>query len=141
MMTQEERRKMLDMVASGQMSAAEAAELFATSGKSESPEAAGEKEGILAQKPDVVEKASSGAAGPKWLHVRVNDLKSGRRKVLVNIPLGLVRFGMQMGRGWVPEMADLDWDALNEAVTGGEDGILIDVQDEEDGEHVQIYVD
>ena len=77
---------------------------------------------------------------PKWVHIRVSDLKTGKGKVRVNIPLGLVRAGISIGSRFSPELEGLEWDELSSMFTR-EKGVLIDVQDEEDGERVQIYVD
>ncbi|MCI0398854.1 MAG: hypothetical protein L0322_28530, partial [Chloroflexi bacterium] len=76
---------------------------------------------------------------PAWLHIRVSDLATGKNKVTVNVPLRLVKFGMRLGQRFTPEAAGLDWNELSTLAT--EKGVLVDVQDEEDGEQVQIYVD
>ena len=78
---------------------------------------------------------------PRWLHVRVTDSASGRQKVNITIPMGLVKLGLQIGARFAPEVAEINPDdivhSLHEAVTGP----LVDVQDEEDGERVEIFVD
>jgi hypothetical protein len=72
--------------------------------------------------------------------VQVNDLATGKCKVKVNVPLRMVKFGLSIGKRFAPELEGMDWDDLSRVMT--EDaGLLVDVQDEEDGEHVQIYVD
>ena len=83
---------------------------------------------------------NSAGGRPTWFHVRVSDLKTGKGKVKVNIPLSLVRAGFSLGSRFSPELEGLEWDELSTMLTT-EKGILVDVQDEEDGEHVQIYVD
>ncbi|NIP52684.1 MAG: hypothetical protein GWO26_12025 [Phycisphaerae bacterium] len=90
--------------------------------------------------PEVVqETTASNSKKPKWLHVQVNDLATGKSKVKVNIPLRMVKFGLNMGKRFAPELDGMDWDDLSKVMT--EDaGVLVDVQDDEDGEHVQIYV-
>lgn len=77
---------------------------------------------------------------PKWLHVRVSDLNTGKGKVTINIPLKLVRAGFSLGSRFSPDLKGLEWDELS-SMMAQEKGILVDVQDQEDGEHVQIYVD
>lgn len=151
MVSEEERREILELVAQGKMTADEAAGLL--SGEP-APAASGSKEpadsvaGPPAETPEKVVAKDAGAAiegpsgkQPSWLHVKVSDLRSGKRKVRVNIPLRLLKVGMQLGSGFAPELREVDWEELNYALASGEKGILIDVEDEEDGEHVQIYVD
>ncbi len=77
---------------------------------------------------------------PKWFHVRVSDLKTGKGKVSVNIPIGLVRAGFSIGSRFAPDLQGMDWDELSDMLLK-EKSVIVDVQDEEDGEHVQIYVD
>jgi len=38
-------------------------------------------------------------------------------------------------------LAGLDWEEIHDMVANMESGVLVEVQDEEDREHVQIYVD
>ncbi|HFQ93466.1 MAG TPA: hypothetical protein ENK32_05620 [Anaerolineae bacterium] len=122
------RKEILELLAAGQITADEAATLLKKTGQmtAVSPEA-----GIIV-KP---------GKEPSWLHVRVRDLQTGRNKVAVNIPLRLVKFGMRVGRKFSPELDDLDWDEITSMMSEMDAGMLVDVQDEEDGEHVQVYID
>ncbi len=79
-------------------------------------------------------------SGPSWLHVRVNDLRTGKSRVSVNVPMRLVRYGLAIGRRYAPELDELDWEQIS-GLLGAEKGMLIEVEDQEDGEHVQIYID
>ncbi len=137
-----ERQEILQLLATGKITATEAAELLDSANRkdkgetnvhlptSESPTTAALKEA----------ENSSSSARPSWLHVKVTDLKTGKGKVTVNVPLGLVRYGFNIGRRYAPELDELDWDELAGAMYE-ESGVLVDVMDEEDGEHIQIYVD
>ena len=95
MATPEERMQILKMIEAKQITAEEGAKLL---------NALGEKD------------RGNGAPGPKpspsttgrWFRVRVTDLKTGRRKVNVNIPLGLVDVGLKMGANSLPP-ASRDW--------------------------------
>jgi hypothetical protein len=145
------RREILEMVANGQITAAEAAGLLKGNApeapeppKAEIPTPPPAPESFKAPKPVELPAAGNGGDGkkPSWFHVRVSDSKSGRTKVSVNIPLRLLRFGVRFGQKFAPEVEGLDWDDIQTMINEGmEGGILVDVQDEEDGEHVQIYVD
>ncbi len=66
---------------------------------------------------------------------------SDRNKVTVNIPLWLVSMGLGVAGAVGADIEGFDANQLRTMVQQGERGILVDVQDEEDGEHVQIYLD
>lgn len=78
----------------------------------------------------------------KWLLIRVSDLETGARKVNVHIPVSLANFGIKMARKYSPESLEgLDMEAILAAVSeDGGDGVLVDVEDVERGEHVEVMV-
>ncbi len=86
--------------------------------------------------------APSGAptGGGKWLRVRVTDMRTGRQKVNVNVPISLVSIGARIGAKFGAPVP-VDMDEIIAAVRSGAQGKLIDVQDNEDGEHVEIFVE
>ena len=137
MSTNSERNKILEMVASGTISADEAAKLL--SAQVEAQEAAAAEPPPSPKTPEPTELKSQNGQ-PRWFHVRVSDLNTGKRKVSVNIPIRLMKFGLQIGSRFSPEIADLDVEELSAMLTEGSDMMLVEVEDEEDGEHVQIYV-
>jgi hypothetical protein len=81
----------------------------------------------------------------RWIRVRVTDLKTGKRKVSVNIPLGLAevgaRLGMRFGAKQGVDMGDVNLTEILNMVRDGSQGKLVDVEDEEDGEHVEVFVE
>ncbi len=78
----------------------------------------------------------------KWFRVRVTDLKTGKSRTNVKIPVSLVNFGMKMAAKYAPESVEgLDWDQLIAAAQNGSEGKLVDVEDEEKGEHVEVFVE
>lgn len=135
-MTSTNRKEILELLAKGKITADEAADLL-TSPAPEAPEAL--KISIPPSEPPMVTKGDGNT--PSWLHVRVSDMKSGRNKVTVNIPIRMMQFGFKIGQRFSPELNDLDWNEISGMMQDMESGVLVDVQDEEDGEHVQIYVD
>ncbi len=124
MALKEERMQILKMIEAGTITADEGAKLLAAleegAGKSEQPEPGGKA---------------------RWMRIRVTDLKTGRAKVNVNLPMGLVNFGMKMGARFAPEMEEIDLDEIMEAIKEGAQGKIIEVEDDEDGERVQIYIE
>jgi hypothetical protein len=91
------------------------------------------------QTSDRSETVRTGSA--RWFRVRVTDMDTGRTKVNVNLPLSLVKVGLRMGAHFAPEVEDLDWDELMAAIQEGANGKLVEVEDMEDGEKVEVYVD
>ena len=84
---------------------------------------------------------TSPAGQARWMRVRVTDLNTGRSKVNVNLPMGLVSVGVKMGARFAPEMQDIDLDEIIEAIKDGAQGKIVEVEDEEDNERVQIYIE
>jgi len=124
---EEERLRVLRLVEEGKLNAAEGINLLETLTQ-------GQKS-LKAQT-----RASSGC--PQWFRVRVTDLETGRSKATVNIPLSLMDWGMRIGAKFAPEAADCNLNELTKILR--EDGLggkIIDVVDEEDGEHVEIFVE
>ncbi len=126
MATTEERMKILTMIREGKITAEEGAKLLSALGESQKPSRS-------------IGTRASGE--PRWFRVRVTDLVSGKTKVSVNIPFGLMEWGLQIGAQFAPEVADLDFEQLKEMLQSGVEGKVVDVIDEEDGEHVEIFIE
>jgi len=119
-----DRANILDQLASGQISADEAAQRLRPS--------AGPQSGTG--------KATANLNG-RWLHVRVTDLETGKQKANVNLPLTWVEVGMRIGAQYRPEMAGFDFGDLVAQIQAGAEGKLVEVEDLEDNERVEIFVD
>lgn len=129
MATPEERMQILKMIEAKQINAEEGAKLLG---------ALGERDGSK----NATAPSPSPATSGKWFRVRVTDLKSGRRKVNVNIPLGLVDVGLKMGARFAPAgLEGLDMNQIIAAIKTGGEGKIVDVSDEEDGEHVEVFIE
>jgi hypothetical protein len=129
MATPEERMQILKMIEAKQVTAEEGAKLLAALSNKEGP-----REPNAPQPPP-------GTSG-KWFRVRVTDLKSGKRKVNVNIPLGLVDVGLKMGAKFAPAgLEGLDVEKIIAAIKTGGEGKIADVSDEEQGEHVEVFIE
>jgi hypothetical protein len=127
MATPEERMQILKMIEAKQVTAEEGAKLLG---------ALGEKD-----RESPAPQPSPGTTG-KWFRVRVTDMKTGRRKVNVNIPLGLVDVGLKMGAKFAPAgLEGLDMNQILSAIKNGGEGKVVDVEDEEDGEHVEVFIE
>jgi hypothetical protein len=122
MATSEERLKILKMIDEGKISAEEGARLLAA----------------LSESRKTAKKPTLQASGARWLRVRVTDMVTGKAKATVNLPLRLVDAGLNIASQYAPGVA---FDELVEAINAGAEGKIIDVMDEEDGEHVEIFIE
>ena len=120
----EERMQILKMIENGTITAEEGASLLAA----------------LEEGATKSEQTRPGGQA-RWMRVRVTDLNTGRSKVNVNLPMGLVSVGMKIGARFAPEMEGVDLDEIFQAIKDGAQGQIVEVEDEEDNERVQIYVE
>lgn len=127
MATTEERLQILKMIEEGKISAAEGAELL------RALDTKGEKA--------PVQEPLKGASSPRWFRVRVTDVNTGRNKVNINIPMGLVNVGIKMGARFAPEIEGEGLENILDAVRSGQLGKVMDITDDEDGERVEIFVE
>lgn len=124
---EQERLKILQMVADGNITAEDAARLIEALDRSGGSSAA------------------SAARRPRLVRILVTDLETDRVRVNVALPLSLLRAALKQGSGGVArfgvEGIDLDASELEELLNSGIIGHLVDVVDEKDGERVEIIVE
>src|SRR6185295_18384113 len=89
MATIEERMKILKMIEDSKITAEEGAKLLAALADSRR-----------------TQPLVSGVPGApaRWFRVRVTDVATGRTKVNVNLPMGLVNVGLKMSARFAPEL-------------------------------------
>jgi len=119
MTTEPDRARVLKMIEAGQISAADGIRLLDTTGRPAHPS----------------------DLSNRWLHVRVTDLVTQRPKVNVNLPMAWFALGLRIGARYKPELAQLDVNEIMEAIRSGAEGRIVEVEDEEDGERIEIFVD
>lgn len=138
MATTEERMKILQMVSEGKITPEEAAQLL---------EAINDAPPTPPKRPSAAFNAATASAPaqlgrrPRWLRVRVTDTDSGRPRVNVRLPISMVSMGLKMGSRFAPQVEGLDADQLMSIIESGEMGQIVDVYDEEDGEHVEVFLE
>jgi hypothetical protein len=126
MVTSEERMRILRMIQEGKITAEEGAKLLAA---------------LRESRKEPLPPFPHGRISKGWLRVRVTDMATNRPKVNVNLPLSLMDAGLKIGAQYAPELAGIDLSQFIEDIKGGTQGKIIDVIDEEDGEHVEIFVE
>lgn len=124
----EERRKVLQMVEEGKLSPEDGARLLTALGQADT-----EPEDIA---PSASTAAGAGMSGRQF-RVRVTNMATGKQKVTVNIPLGLVEFGLR----FVPENDKFDPEMMRQAIREGLTGRIVEVFDEEKGDRVEIFIE
>lgn len=125
MATVEERMRVLRLIEAGKINADEGARLLAALENND-------RQVRRAQR-----KASAGHG--RWIRLRVSDSESGKTRVNMTIPLGLVNMGLAVGARFVPDVANLDVEAVHNALRSGLQGKILEVHNED--ELVEIYVE
>lgn len=133
MTTSTERLKILKLVQDGKITPEEGIELLEALERHPRRRVAG-KEG---------DSASSGAGGKeaRWLCIRITDTTSGKLRVNVRLPTSVVTAGLSIGAKFSPEVEGLDQQALIKLIRSGTTGKVIDLYDEKDGEHVEVFLE
>lgn len=78
-----------------------------------------------------------------WMHLRISE--EGKRKMAISfpLPLSLTALAVRIAQPFVPQLRDTGVDdliiALRESSSRGEP-LFIDVQDDQDGERVELYI-
>ena len=129
MATNEERMMILGMVESGKISAEEGTRLL---------KALGTNERAMDQ-PAITSRARN-------LRIRVTDLVTGQQKVSVNIPLSVVNFGLRfipdtVGFNVGDNSQRIDKSVVQAAIDSDLTGRIIQMQDDEDGQQVEIFLE
>ncbi len=130
MATSEERMKILKMIDEGKITAEDGAKLLTALSRNPAPEKGSPGS----------ERATAVGGQPRWLRIKVTDVRTGRSKASVNIPIGLLDAGLKIGAHFAPEVNGIDLEQIRQAARGGMTGKIVDVIDD-DGEHVEIFVD
>lgn len=126
MVTSEERMKILKMISDGKITAEEGSRLISA----------------LSQRSEKTKKVGKRSLSNQMLRVRVTDMSTGKTKVNVNVPMKLVDAGLNIAAQFTPEMENAQMmEAVKEALSENLTGKIVDVLDEEDQEHVEIFIE
>ncbi len=128
----EEKMRVLRMIQEGKLTPEEGLQLLEALDEPITPEAG---------KSTRVETTPAPRTGGRWFHVRVTDLDTGKVRTNVRIPLSIVSMGIKMGARFAPQVEGLEIEHLSEFINDGVTGQIVDVTDDEDGEHVEVYIE
>lgn len=131
MASTEERMRILMMIQEGKISAAEGARLIEALDDLSEPTPPSSRMGA----------GSATGKKPRYLRVLITDTDTGKARVNVRLPVSLINSGMRMGARFAPEIEGLDMEDLNAWLNSGEVGQIVDIFDEEDGEHIEVFLE
>lgn len=134
MATSEERMRVLRMVQEGKITAQQGVQLLDALDAGQRRAAS---KGVVPVPPNP--PAIPGAG--RWFRVMVTDTNTGKTRVNVRLPVSLVSAGMKMGARFSPQVEGLDAEQLMGFLNSGAVGKIVDVYDEDDGEHVEVFIE
>jgi hypothetical protein len=141
------RKQILEMLSAGEIDVTRATELLNEIREPNTPPAEAPRVVPPAPTPPPAPEAAkpippAGQSGRRWLHIHVSDLEGGKSRVRVNVPLGLVSFGLKVGAHFTDE---IDKDVIRDVMDALTDeqlaGTLVEVEDVDDNERVHIFID
>ena len=79
----------------------------------------------------------------RWLHLRIREQDKPKMMISFPLPLTLAAWAVRIAQPFVPKLKETAADDLIIALrdsTGRGEPFFLDVEDDEEGEHVQVYV-
>lgn len=130
MATETEKIKILQMIQNGKITAEQGVELLNACCTSEVNQS-------------TLDATSTGGRQPsaQWVRVIVTDMTTGKRRVNVRMPAGLVNTGTKFGARLSIDRQNLDPAILRESIRSGKVGKILDVADDNEHERVEIYLE
>jgi len=128
MTSSEERMRILKMIQDGVISAEDGIRLL------DSIEQSGKRETEKSPTEDIGRTA-------RYFRVRVTDTNTGKARVNVRLPVSVLSAGMKMGARFSTEIQGLDPNELMAFIREGTIGKIVDVYDDKDGEHVEVFLE
>jgi len=128
MIRNEERIKVLKMVSDGKITAEEATILLETLDESPSASAKGQP-------------AVAGGIPGRFFRVRVTDSATGKVRVNVRLPVGVINAGLKLGMKFAPNVEGVDYKEIADMIQAGGVGKIVDAEDDKDGEHVEVFIE
>jgi hypothetical protein len=128
-MTEDERMMVLKLLKDGKITADEAAKLLETIDRT-SP-----KKKSKTEEPETIKGQG------KFFHVKITDTDTGKVRANIRIPLSVIEVGSKFGAHFAPQIDGIENEDLMQAIKDGEVGKVMDVFDDDDNEHVEIYIE
>jgi len=129
-MSEDERMMVLKLLKDGKITADEAAKLLETIDKTDP-----KKKKAQVEEPEEIKGQG------KFFRVKITDATNGKIRANIRIPLSVLGAGAKFGAHFAPQINGIESEDLMKAVRDGEVGKILDVFDDEDNEHVEIYIE
>ena len=132
----DEKIRILNMVQDGKITAEEAAKLL------EALEVKEDKNEVEVL--NSFDGRASAKGKPRWLRIVVSDSKTGKQEVNLKVPAAFIKSGMNLaskinvGNGVLDQ---IDLDGILMANSDNPTGVLVDIEDTDDGHHVLITLE
>ncbi|NTW44160.1 MAG: hypothetical protein HGB14_06940 [Anaerolineaceae bacterium] len=128
MATSDERMRILQMIQEGVITADDGIRLLDSIEQSE-------KQGVFQELTSDINRTA------RYFRVVVTDTQTGKTRVNVRLPVSVINAGFKMGARFAPEVEGLNSSELLEHIRSGTVGKIIDVYDDKDGEHVEVFLE
>ncbi|MGV8049129.1 MAG: hypothetical protein AB2L21_02060 [Anaerolineaceae bacterium] len=133
MTTNDERIKILTMLQEGKIDSNKAVQLLQALDNCSDP-ASSTQAGTF-------HSGSETSHKPRYLHIKVTRTVDNKSITDIRLPISVANAGIRIGAKFSPEKYGLDKDVLLEMMKSSDTQLIVDVNDEEDGEHVQIFLE
>jgi DUF4097 and DUF4098 domain-containing protein YvlB len=128
MATSEERMRILQMIQDGVITAEDGIRLLDSLEQSE-------KQGAE------FENTAESTRNARYFRVVVTDTQTGKTRVNVRLPVSVINAGFKMGARFAPDIEGLSSADLLDSIRSGVVGRIVDVYDDNDGEHVEVFLE
>lgn len=122
----EEKMMILKMLQDGKITAEEAARLLESVGSTPREE-----------NPPIESELNRG----KFFRVKITDMGTGKSRANIRIPLSVLGTATKFGAHFVPDIEGVKNEDILQAIRSGQVGKIVDVYDDEDGEHVEVFIE
>ena len=122
----EEKMMILKMLQDGKISAKEAAKLL---------------ESLDSGKNEEKKKKEHVARHGKFIRVKVTDTVTGKSRANIRVPINLLRVANKFGGNFNLDIDGVTIDEIQSSINDGDLGKIIDVYDDEEGEHVEVFIE
>lgn len=127
----DEKLRILQMLENGTINASQAADLLS----------ALQEEPVACQESKVFQPKTQA----KWIRTRITNLKTGEQKVDVRLPLAAFPLD-KMEKGLIVRASDdqninIDKESFLTMLNSGELGNIVEIKDEESGDHIQVSLE
>lgn len=77
----------------------------------------------------------------KFLRVRITDTDSDKVRANIKIPISILHVGSKFGSKFTQKIEGIETEDLMAAIDRGQVGQIVDIYDDDDGEHVEVFIE